>query len=219
MKKKFLAILAIAIMIPLVLCACKKEKEEPVEPVTQEVVTEPATQAKPTESPEAAVKRLMDDVNALMYVDCVSLDCDESMIYYDESGYSYVQVTDKKYQSIGDIWEYLYDTFTTKGAEEMFPYLVNMGKEGSEPYSYIIVQDDPDVPDGLYELQAWNGFSTYENVSDIAISNQSDNGFTAVFTAEGFGQPCQVTIEVVAEDGANGAKIWKIDSLTENWEY
>ena len=47
MKKKFLAIAAIAIMIPLVLCACKKEKPvEPTQPATQEASVAPERGSK-----------------------------------------------------------------------------------------------------------------------------------------------------------------------------
>lgn len=221
MKKKLLAIMAIAIMIPLVLCACKKDTPvEPVQPVTQEASVEPETKSTPTEDPKAAVTRLIDEVNILKYVDCVALDCDEGLIYYDELGYSYVMVTDPDFQSIGDIWEYLFRTFTAQGATEYFPDLAKMGQDEFNPSPYVMVRDDEDLPDGLYELQAWLGFSTYEIVSDITISNQTDNSFTAEFTVEYYGQFVDLTMGVVGEKGTYDEKpLWKVDSIVENWEY
>lgn len=217
MKKKFLAIAAIAIMIPLVLCACKKEQPETPTEAASEAVTEPQTQAAPTESAEAAVNRLLERVNTLKYVHGVALEDDPGYVYYDESGYTYTLVTDTDFQSIGAITEYLFDTFTANGATDYYPDLALMG-QGDPPYPYVMVSGDPDVPDGLYELQAYGGFSTYEIVSDIAISNQSSQGFTADFTADMYGAWVDVTMKVVAEDGPNNAQVWKIDSLVENWE-
>ena len=182
MKKKFLAIAAIAIMIPLVLCACKKEKPvEPTQPATQEASVEPETKSAPTEDPKAAVVRLIDNVNTLKYVHGVALDCDYDYVWYDEYGYSYVKVTDPDFQSIGDINAFLFETFTAQGAKEYYPDLALMGQEETYPYSYVIVQGDEDVPDGLYELEAGLGFYIYEIVSDIEISNQTENSFTADF--------------------------------------
>ena len=90
MKKKFLAIAAIAIMIPLVLCACKKEKPvKPTQPATQEASVEPETKSAPTEDPQAAVIRLIDNVNVLKYVHGVALDYDDNYVWYDENGYAY----------------------------------------------------------------------------------------------------------------------------------
>lgn len=220
MKKKLLAIAAIAIMIPLVLCACKKETPvEPTQPATQEVTVEPETKSSaPTEDPQAAVFRLMDAVNVLQYVACVSLDCDEEDVYYDEQGYAYLRVTDPDFQSIGDIWVYLFQTFTPDGSSAYYPSLAYMGQDGYTPSDYTMVRNDPDLPDGLYELQAWNGFSTYTIISDVIISNQSEQGFTADFTAEYFGSPVNVTIIVVADaDSSTSAPVWKIDSIIENW--
>lgn len=215
MKKKLLAILAIAFMIPMVLCACKKEQNE-VPTEAPETTTEPQTQAAPTEAPEAAVNRLIERVNNLKYVHGVALEDDPECVYYDDNGYSYTLVTDPDFQSIGDIWEYLFDTFTANGATDYYPDLALMG-QGEEPASYVMVSDDPDVPDGLYELQAWGGFSTYEIISDITITNQTANGFTADFTAETYGAWVDVTMNVVAEDGPNNAQVWKIDSIAEEW--
>ncbi|MDO4206394.1 MAG: hypothetical protein Q4D15_02240 [Lachnospiraceae bacterium] len=220
MKKKFLAIAAIAIMIPLVLCACKKEKPvEPTQPATQEASVEPETKSTPTEDPEAAVVRLIDNVNLLKYVHGVALDCDYDYVWYDENGYAYTMVTDPDFQSIGDIMEYLFDTFTSRGAAEYFPDLALMGQDDAYyPYSYVMVQGDDDVPYGLYELQGWLGFSIYENVRDITISNQTDNSFTADFTVDYFGDWVTLTMGVVGEE-SNGSFVWKIDSIVENWEY
>ena len=224
MKKKLLAILAIAVMVPLVFCACKKSQPEdvteaaPQESVTQEADSEaptdseaPADSTAPTEDPVDAVIRLMEQVNVLKYVNGVSLDCDYDNVYYDEQGFTYTQVTDPDFQSIGDIWAYLFDTFTNIGALEVFPGLANMG-QGESPAPYIIVQQDEDVPDGLYELQAGLGFSTYIITSDIEISDLTETSFTAAFEAEYYGQTSFVTLVVTAEDGT-----WKIDSITEEW--
>lgn len=221
MKKKFLAIAAIAIMIPLVLCACKKEKPvEPTQPATKEAASvEPETKSAPTEDPAAAVARLIDNVNTLKYVHGVALDCDYDYVWYDENGFAYTMVTDPDFQSIGDINAFLYETFTAQGATEYFPDLALMGQEDTYPYSYVIVQGDEDVPDGLYELQGGLGFYTYEIVSDIEISNQTENSFTADFTVEYYGQWVVLTMGVVGEKGQNGNMIWKVDSIVENWEY
>ena len=221
MKKKILAIAAIAIMIPLVLCACKKEKPvEPTQPATQEAASvEPETKSAPTEDPAAAVARLIDNVNTLKYVHGVALDCDYDYVWYDENGFAYTMVTDPDFQSIGDINAFLSETFTAQGAKEYFPDLALMGQEGTYPYSYVIVQGDEDVPDGLYELQAGLGFYTYEIVSDIEISNQTENSFTADFTVEYYGQWVVLTMGVVGEKGQNGNMVWKVDSIVENWEY
>ena len=217
MKKKYFAILAIALMIPLVLCACKKKTPvTPTEPATQETTTEPQTQAAPSEGAEDAVARLIERVNTLKYVHGVALEDDPEYVYYDESGYSYTQVTDPDFQSIGAINEYLFDTFTAKGATDYYPDLALMG-QGEEPAPYLMVTDDPDVPDGLYELEAYGGFSIYVIISDIAISNQTENGFTADFTAEYYGAWTDVTMEVVAEKGPQNEMVWKIDSLVESW--
>ena len=81
-----------------------------------------------------------------------------------------------------------------------------------------MVQGDDDVPYGLYELQGWLGFSIYENVRDITISNQTDNSFTADFTVDYFGDWVTLTMGVVGEE-SNGSFVWKIDSIVENWEY
>ena len=220
MKKKFLAIAAIAIMIPLVLCACKKEKPvEPTQPATQEASVEPETKSAPTEDPKAAVVRLIDNVNTLKYVHGVALDCDYDYVWYDEYGYSYVKVTDPDFQSIGDINAFLFETFTAQGAKEYYPDLALMGQEETYPYSYVIVQGDEDVPDGLYELEAGLGFYIYEIVSDIEISNQTENSFTADFTVEYYGQWVVLTMGVVGERESDGSIVWKVDSIVENWEY
>ena len=104
MKKKLIAIMAIIIMIPLVLCACKKEQPvDPLQPTTQEAIVEPETRSGPTEDPKAAVTRLMENVNKLKYVHGVALESDDTYIYYDENGYAYKLITDPDFQSIGDI--------------------------------------------------------------------------------------------------------------------
>ncbi|MBR3179895.1 MAG: hypothetical protein IKF49_10380, partial [Clostridia bacterium] len=72
---------------------------------------------------------------------------------------------------------------------------------------------------GLYELQGWLGFSIYENVRDITISNQTDNSFTADFTVDYFGDWVTLTMGVVGERETDGSIVWKVDSIVENWEY
>lgn len=217
MKKKLLAIAAIAIMIPLVFCACKKtQPDNPTEPATQEAVTEDQAKNSPAETPEAAILRLIDGVNKLKYVHGVALDSNEEYVYYDDQGYTYTLVTDPKFQSIGDIAEYLFDTFTAKGATDYYPDLALMG-QGSEPASYLMVSDDPDVPDGLYELQAYGGFSVYTIAGDITISNLTDQSYTAKFTAEYYGELADITMTIVAENGPQDELVWKVDSITEEW--
>ena len=81
------------------------------------------------------------------------------------------------------------------------------------------MQGDEDVPDGLYELEGGLGFYIYEIVSDIEISNQTENSFTADFTVEYYGQWVVLTMGVVGEKGSNGNMVWKVDSIVENWEY
>ena len=83
------------------------------------------------------------------------------------------------------------------------------------PYSYIIVQGEDDVPYGLYGLQGYLGFSIYKNIRDITISDQTDTGFSADFTAEYFNDTVNLSMGVVAEKGPDDAPVWKIDYLVE----
>ena len=207
MKKTFLAILAALLIIPFVLCACDKKSDTPVVPDV------PETKEQETESKEAAPEnlsevaaKLVDDYNTLLYVDTISLERDYEVEYWDEYGYVYNPITDPAFQSIGDIWDFLYDAFTTEGAQAVFPDMVNLGLD-DPPYWYIMVDEDG-FPEGLYGLQVGNGFSTRTLNGDIEIKDKTDTSFTAICPVQYFALDTTMTLHVVKE----GSK-WKINSI------
>ena len=203
MKKTLLAIIAALLIIPFVLGACDKKKDDtPVVPDTPETEAQQETETTEPAAPEdlnAVAARLMENYNVLQYVDTLSLDVDEEVEYWDENGLLYHPVTDPDFQSIGDIWELLYDTFTANDALEEFPDLANLGVDDN-PYWYIFV-DEEGFPKGLYSMQVYNGFSLYNLNGDIEVSDQTDTSFTAYCPCEYFGMDTSLTLYVVKEDG------------------
>lgn len=226
MKKTIIAIIAVILIIPFVLGACvtakireatsgngkndtavQEQTEKQTEKETEsETETESVPEAASAENLVMVVTSLMYSYNRLQFVDAASLDVDEEVVYWDEDGYAYCPVTDPEFQSIGDIWAYLYDTFTTDGANAIFPDLANLGLDDG-PYTYIVV-DEEDYPKGLYSIQVGNGFSLYSLNGSIQISDKTDTSFTAVCDCEYFGIDTTLTLKVVKDEGK-----WKINAI------
>ena len=206
MKRTILAIIAALLIIPFVLGACDKKKDDtPVIPDVPETQEAESKDAAP-ENLNEVVAKLIDNYNTLLYVDTLSLERDYDVEYYDEYGYLYNPITDPDFQSIGDIWDFLYDTFTTDGALAEFPDMANLGLD-DPPYWYIVV-DEEGFPKGLYGMQVGNGFSTRELNGDIEITDKTDDSFTAICPVQYFALDTTMTLHVVKE----GSK-WKIDSI------
>ena len=210
MKKTLLAIVAALLIVPFVLGACDKKKNEPTP-----APAPPETQAEQTETePQAAVDpvavatELMSNYNKLQFVDTLSLDVDYDVEYWDEYGNLYNLVVDPEFQSIGDIWDLLFRTFTNGAAQEIFPDLTNLGTE--EPFLYIYLDDgdDEECPKGLYQWQVYNGFSTYDPNGEIVISEQTDSSFTALVPCAWFTVDTELTLRIVQDNG-----VWKINSI------
>lgn len=148
------------------------------------------------------VTELLNRAAVLQKVDACGLDADSEDVYTDEAGHSYRRVTDPQFQSIGDIWAYLYDTFTSDGAEQTFPYLSSIESEENDPPIYIYVNE------GLYMLDGGKGFSSFEPTGPVEIKDASVASFEAVAPYDDFGQAAQMTVYGVKEDGS-----WKISSI------
>ena len=206
MKRTILAIIAALLIVPFVLGACDKgKKDTPVIPDVPET-QEAETQAPAPENLSEVAAKLVNNYNTLLYVDTLSLERDYEVEYWDEYGYVYNPITDPAFQSIGDIWDFLYDTFTTAGAQAVFPDMVNLGLD-DPPYWYIMV-DEEGFPKGLYGMQVGNGFSTRELNGDIEITDKTDYSFTAICPVQYFGIDTSMALHVVKESG-----MWKIDSI------
>lgn len=218
MKKTIGIILATVLAASLALAACGQKKEEsqpvpqtsapettPPVPETKEAPAAPETQEATDSSISAEeIRTLLDRAATLQTIDACGLGIDTSVEYTDESGHVYNLVTAEEFQSIGDIWEYLFDTFTAEAAEQYFPWLVNMGEADVPTYLYLQDVEHP----GLYELQGGKGFTSYSPQGDIEIVESDETSFTAVTTIDDFGMEKELTVKGVLEDGT-----WKLSSL------
>lgn len=215
-KKTLMILLAFVLVFMLALSACGKKKETKDEN-KQTTKAETTTAAQTTTAPETQAPAgggetgyadvaagLIERYNTLNYVDGAGLQADDSIVYQN-GNYQYRKVTDERFQNMGDISNYLFDTFTSEGASATFPHLVDPASDGLSIYVYV---NDGSVPEGLYEMIAGRGIYMYQLQSIDDITVESDSAFRAVASGSFMGQPSTLTLGCVFENGA-----WKINEL------
>lgn len=216
MKKTLMLVFAFVLVFTLALSACGKKKEEKKESKAETTTTAETTTAAP-ETTEAAdqgggdetayadvVAGLIERYNKLIFLHGGGLQADDSITYSD-GVHQYRKVTDPEIQNMGDINNYLMDTFTTAAASYHFPELFDPSSEAVPVYVYV---NDGSAPEGLYELMAGRGIYPYEFLGVTDISVESDTIFNATAAVRWMGQDSTLFLSCVKEDG-----VWQISDV------
>lgn len=213
MKKALSLIIVFAMILPFILGACgKKEEESKASTTAKEETTTPQEAATKEDSGQQSqdeslwaelstvVNDLVSRVNQLNKIDACDIQSDPSVTYTDDKGFTYELVTDPAFTSIGDIANYLADTFTAAGASYHYPYLYDMSSTTPSPYIY--------VQDGLYKLPVGKGATIFKIISEIEFTEVGDDHFTASFDAEVLG-----TIEKIRLSVSKDEDMWKVNAI------
>ncbi len=223
-KRNLIGLLALALILvmALSLCACGGGKDEPEETSSEVVTTAPETTAPETTAPETepapilptteemtrASKELIEAHNTVEQLASCALEVNTNYRYTSPEGYSYTYVSDSRFQNFGDISIFMSSYFTSKYANDRYPYLYSPGQSDDVPMFLYI--NDGTVPEGLYMVEAGRGYYYFDPYVDLTFSDVTENSFTVSFDYDQFGAPAPASIYAVKENG-----LWKIDDIVD----
>ena len=228
-KKTWMLLTAILIVLVLAVCGCGKKKED-VAPATTEAKQETKTETKEEtkeaakdETKEAApvpdqggevvpsdaecqaiTMALLDRLQYTTKVGAGAIQIDYDTVYTSPEGYKYHLILEPQIQNFNDIYRLLYDNFTNGCIDARWKYFLD--PEGTTPFIQLV--QAPDLPVGLYILDAGTGYMDYSPVDTIEFEHLDDYHFHAIVPFSHFGETFYLDMDIILED------TWKINGFS-----